>query len=301
MSDSINQVHIESAQNFVKSVNECIKQVKQPHFNIAYYLNQAKQLGHAETLGYKDIFELSEAEFGFKSTSTKNYIAVAYDFMQGDKLRDKYSEFSFTQLVEMLSIDYWERSLIKPAMTIKQIREWKASKRTVTLNDGSKRMYGDLSATEKIAYDTKNKENQIRSDKSQSTDQIENDKIEPVPDLNTFEKEITVVSKVIGFIKSKLLNFKNKEQRQAFINSYADWGVWLSVPEINLTCYKYKFNNGDELVVSCFGYYTEWGAEIKYHSSKKYHLITSVKTEFDLTGIAETYLIDYLTEKRNEI
>ena len=55
-----------------------------------------------------------------------------------------------------------------------------------------------------------------------------------------------------------MLNFKNKLEREAFVNNYKDWtdskgkklGVWKTVPELGLVFYRYEFANGAVLVVT---------------------------------------------------
>jgi len=41
----------------------------------------------------------------------------------------------------------------------------------------------------------------------------------------------------------------NHEKRRAFIEMYKDWGVYITVPELNLTFYKYDLPDGAKLVV----------------------------------------------------
>ncbi len=110
------------AQAFVRYVHEDLLQVKQPHFDIAFRLSEAKNFGYAEELGYANIYELSEAEFGFKRSSTVAYISVCENFMTGMHLLPRYDGYSFSQLVELLPMDDVDRRQIAPTMTVKQIR-----------------------------------------------------------------------------------------------------------------------------------------------------------------------------------
>ena len=45
------------------------------------------------------------------------------------------------------------------------------------------------------------------------------------------------------------LSLKNKKERQEWLENFRSWGVWLSVPEVSKTFYRYNFENGCALVV----------------------------------------------------
>lgn len=149
------------AQAFVRYVHEDLLQIKQPHFDIAFRLHEAKRLNYPEELGYKDIYELAEMEFGFKRSSTAAYIAVCEEFMKSDKnfidyqmqVNHLWTAFSFSQLVELLPMDYYDRRNITPNMTIKQIREWRRDHKFVTLANGDRVLYGELNDKQRKAYE----------------------------------------------------------------------------------------------------------------------------------------------------
>lgn len=116
--------------------------------------------------------------------------------------------------------------------------------------------------------------------------------------MQDFEKDL-VFEPEKQVAKSKRLGLKNKAEREAWLKKYKDWGVWLTVPELNLVCYKYKFANGFELVVSesamfCFG-------TSKRACLVRYHLIDDKFTFFDLSGIAKTYVLQVMAEFSKEI
>ena len=148
------------AQAFLRSVHEDLAQIKQPHFDIAFRLHEAKQYKYSEDLGYKDIYELSETEFGVKRSSTAAYIAICEEFMSvnGVPRYSKYvsapwNQFSFSQLVEMLPMDEYDRCKITPDMTVKQIREWRRDHKFVTLSNGDCVLYGELSEKQRKDYE----------------------------------------------------------------------------------------------------------------------------------------------------
>ena len=141
------------AQSFVRYVHEDLRQIKQPHFDIAFRLNEAKRFNYPVELGYKDIYELAEVEFGFKRSTTAAYIAVSEKFMYGKFLFEHWQPFSFSQLVEMLPMQDYDRRQLKPDMTIKQIREWRRDHKFVVLENGDCVLYGELSDKQRHEYD----------------------------------------------------------------------------------------------------------------------------------------------------
>ena len=292
------------AQSFVRYINEDLLQIKQPHFDIAFRLAEAKKYGYAEELGYKDIYELSEVEFGFKRSSTAAYIAVAETYgirnVNSSEAPEYWSAFSYSQLVEMLPLSGYDRTRITPDMTIKQIRKYKQDHKFVVLEDGAYVMYGEMSDKQKTAYEEYKARQKVEKQSVQTSGQ--EDIETAVDDLQNFVKDILVHSNV-SVAKSSLLNLKNKTEREKFLDSYKSWGVWLSVPELELTCYKYKFANGDELVVSeSYSYYGDCYKADKKVLSVRFHLRDNGKRNFfDLSGIAKTYVLDYMTNKSKEI
>lgn len=288
------------AQSFVRYIHEDLLQIKQPHFDIAWRLREAKQLNYPAELGYSDIYELSEVEFGFKKSSTAAYIAIATEFMNSSMVvKDEWKTFSYSQLVEMLSLGGYDRTRITSDMTVKQIRKYKQDHKFVTLENGDYVMYGELTDKQKANYE-EYRERQKAEKQSVQTSGQENVET-AVVNLQDFDKNLSAVSNG-PVAKSSFLNLKNKSERENFLSEYKSWGVWLSVPELELTCYKYKFANGDELVVSESYYWTD---PHYYHKNKhlqvRYHLLNKERQFFDLSGIAKTYVLEYMTNKAKEL
>ncbi len=289
------------AQSFVRYIHEDLRQIKQPHFDIAWRLREAKQLNYAEELGYANIYELSEIEFGFKKSSTAAYIAIAETFMDSHMhVEAEWQQYSYSQLVEMLALDPYDRTRINPEMTIKQLRKYKQDHKFVTLENGDYVMYGELNDKQKAAY-ADFKERQKEEKQSVQTSGQENVEA-AVTNLQDFDKNLTVTSSC-PVAKSSLLRLRNKAEREQFLDGYKLWGVWLSVPELDLICYKYKFANGDELVVTeSYCYCSDCYNDDKKVLQVRYHLRDNDKRNFfDLSGTAKTYVLEYMTNKSKEI
>lgn len=82
--------------------------------------------------GYSSIHEYASDQLGFKKSSTYNFINVCKVFCNPTEalpfsyfMKDPYSNFNYSQLVEMLSMNDKQRSQVTPDMSVKQIREVK--------------------------------------------------------------------------------------------------------------------------------------------------------------------------------
>ncbi len=82
--------------------------------------------------GYSSIHEYASNQLGFKKSSTYNFINVCKAFCNPTEalpfsyfMKDPYTNFNYSQLVEMLSMNEKQRSQVTPDMTVNQIREVK--------------------------------------------------------------------------------------------------------------------------------------------------------------------------------
>lgn len=282
------------AQDFVRYVHEDLLQVKHPHFDIAFRLHEAKLKGYYALLGYDNIYDLAEVEFGFKRSSTKAYISVSENYMNGMQVHSTWQDFGFSQLVEMLSISPWERRQVKATWTVKEIRTWKKNRQSVKLPDGRIRMYGDLTPQQKEEYDASQLTPKPKVDVGQTSGQTETvDLLQELPEEVVSNVEVQPAGR---------LNLKNKEAREKWLDSYNDWGVWLEVPQLELKVYKFTFANGHSVFVSLSHFFND----MTYNKDKRctlirYHLINDKVDFFDLSGVAKTYVLNYMTEKSKEI
>ncbi len=81
--------------------------------------------------GYKNIYEYALSELGFKKSSTYNFINVCLRFSEYSgaspsyRLSLTYSKYSYSQLVELLSLTDEKISSVTPDMTVKEIKQMK--------------------------------------------------------------------------------------------------------------------------------------------------------------------------------
>lgn len=128
----------DSAVELSKLVRELdikVNNLRNNFIYVGYYLKQINNNEVLTDLGYKDVYEFAEEKYGFKKTSTKNFIAVYEKFgiekLENyfvDPVKKEYSNYSFSQLVELIpekeGLDNYD-----PKQTIKEIRLTKLSKK----------------------------------------------------------------------------------------------------------------------------------------------------------------------------
>ena len=128
------------AQSYLNDVRRSVKDIEGLFFKIGYYFNFITEKGYYIDLGYVDIFELAEKEFGFKTTTVKNLMEVNRVYCCNkidpitrkernytDRIDPHFQDFSQTQLVEMLPLYSSERANVPASMTIQEIRDYKKS------------------------------------------------------------------------------------------------------------------------------------------------------------------------------
>lgn len=119
------------AEEFIQDVHDQLKTIERSFFTVGYLLNEAERKGYYRELGYSDIYELADKEFGIGKTTTKNLKLVNMQFSErgpnANKLyiQEKYKDFNQSQLVEMASMGPSHIECITPDMTRDDIRALK--------------------------------------------------------------------------------------------------------------------------------------------------------------------------------
>lgn len=102
--------------------------------------------------------------------------------------------------------------------------------------------------------------------------------------------------------KAKLLNLKNNKARQAWLDGFRSWGVWLEVKEVDKTFYRYNFANGAALIVEVgFEYWDKWSTQKGAHERVSYSIIDEEHPKFNSQGESYTSVITWLTAHAKEV
>lgn len=125
----------EALENY-NATKMLLKTMQRKAIELGYFLNEAHRAEYYRALGYNDIYEYAQSEFGIGKTSTKNYQALNRTFT--DSYEDgkykgyslnvlaQFKEYNTSQLIEMLPLTPGERSKVTPSMKVSEIRDYKS-------------------------------------------------------------------------------------------------------------------------------------------------------------------------------
>lgn len=130
-------LHLDGATGVTEKIKKAMYDAASQFVYIGFLLWEVQEYGYYHEKGYSSVYEYAEAELGFKKSSTKNFIAINYEFGCRDNrphgiahertmsLQPQYREFKYSQLCEMLSMSETQRKKVTPEMTVRQIRDLK--------------------------------------------------------------------------------------------------------------------------------------------------------------------------------
>lgn len=122
----------ELARTSLKYILTDMNDIRHTYIRLGFHLNEFERMSYYKDFGYSSLVEFCDVNLGFDKSAVSRCISVFKEFAVRDEhgvykmwLNDKYSNFSYSQLCEMVSMKEEQRKLVKPEMTIKQIRELK--------------------------------------------------------------------------------------------------------------------------------------------------------------------------------
>ena len=130
--------YLDGPNGVTEKIKRAMYDVARQFVYIGFLLYEVQEYRYYLEKGYESVYEYAETELGFKRSSTKNFIAINYEFgcrngretggiahQRTISLQSQYEQFNYSQLCEMLSMSPAKRAEVTPDMTIKQIREIK--------------------------------------------------------------------------------------------------------------------------------------------------------------------------------
>lgn len=117
-----------SYADFKEKLDDNFKRQANDFVAAGYMLKVARDTDILKESGYKTVAEFAKAEYGFSKDIVSRYIAINDRFSENGysmTLANKYTEFGFTKLAEMLSIPEEIADELSPEMTRTQIQEVK--------------------------------------------------------------------------------------------------------------------------------------------------------------------------------
>lgn len=143
----------EAARSSLRYVLTDINDIKNNFIRLGFHLSEMNRCKYYQDFGYPTLEEFSDKNLGMDKSTVYKYIRVFEEFCsrQGEYhtktmfLDSRYEDYSFSQLVEMCSMNDDQRRRCKPEMTIKEIRVIKSTSKQ---NNKS----GDVATKENNSY-----------------------------------------------------------------------------------------------------------------------------------------------------
>lgn len=132
------------AYGHLKYLYNDLTNIRKYYIRLGFHLTEFLNCGYFRDFHYFSFEEFCEVNLGMDKGSVSRCINVYKQFNASNDVKvtggtkeigcamdlsDRWKDFSYTQLCEMLPLSEKEREAIKPEMTVKQIREYKKSLR----------------------------------------------------------------------------------------------------------------------------------------------------------------------------
>lgn len=126
----------ELARASFEYIDRDIIDVRTNFIRLGFHLAECKNMKYYEDFGFENFYEFVEKNWGKDKTATSRHInifmkfsAVSEEHSNNHKmwLDEKYEDYSYSQLSEMLQMNKEQMKQITPDMTVKEIRELKKS------------------------------------------------------------------------------------------------------------------------------------------------------------------------------
>lgn len=123
----------ELASSSMEYIAKDVRDIKHSYIRLGFHLYEMQRLKYYEDFGFEDFYDCINVNFGMDKSMTSRCINVYWRFALRNPgsniptmfIDDRYSDYSYSQLCEMLSLDEKDIRRISSDMTIKQIRQFK--------------------------------------------------------------------------------------------------------------------------------------------------------------------------------
>lgn len=118
----------------VKYVHSDLNDLQHSYIRLGFHLRELLLCHYHHQFGYFDFYNFCAANFGLDRSTVYRLMEVSKEFSRKNDnmhcsptmfIDDRYKDYSYSQLCEMLPLSLDQRKQIKPNMTVKQIRELK--------------------------------------------------------------------------------------------------------------------------------------------------------------------------------
>lgn len=285
----------ELARASIGYIESDVMDIKKRYVTLGFHLYEMDQCRYYEDLGYENLYECIEANFVMDKSAVSRCIGVwkAFAAVDGDGSRkmwvdDRYKDFSYSQLTEMLPMSERDRYRISSDMSVKKIREVKQRLKEKKSSENMK----PVVEQEKDKISARGTRVNVREDDvvatSQLEDAVKDQPVEIVADQSDQQRQ------------PDFPDMKNMQEREDFVNTYKDWKVWCRNELTEEVFYRYDLPDGAAIVVKVFPYIIPCWSKKEAEGRRLYLLKPGYKhfadCESNMTSLKE-YLKDLKKKK----
>ena len=277
----------ELAKASFEYIQRDIEDIKRQFIRLGFHLNECCQMEYYKDFGYSDFYEFVAKNYHMDKSAVSRHISLFKRFCKKSGfvntmyLEDKYEDYSYSQLCEMVSLPDDKMQQIKPDMTIAQIRDMKKSWKNVSSTTAvamsqqekktvyCKGMPSIVCNIEEIqkAHFLKNGNIEgcvgccvccLKRGKCEYTcgygwykylSETQGETSKSLESKTVQEDDIVQTVEYQEVTQPELPVLKNNDQRKEFINQHQSWPVWVDIPQTGERYYKFELKNDVKLVV----------------------------------------------------
>ena len=130
----------EGAKGSFKYIRDDIADIKKRYIALGFHLSEFDKNQYYWEYGYTNLDDFVLANFNIDKKALSRILSVYYRFSEPYKIyvSEKYSEYSYSQLCEMVGLKDEELKSVTPKMTIRDIRDYKKSLKKEKFRDVAK-------------------------------------------------------------------------------------------------------------------------------------------------------------------
>lgn len=118
-------------------IQDDIQDIKKRYITLGFHLAEFDRNEYYKEYGFSSLQDFVASNFGIEKSALSHILSVYYRFADSDNgltgkiyknwINDKYKEYTYSQLCEMVKLKDSELEKVSPKMSVRDIREYKKS------------------------------------------------------------------------------------------------------------------------------------------------------------------------------
>lgn len=299
-------------------IMEDMQDIGKSYVRLGFHLNEMETFRYYEDLGYTDFYECVQKNFHMDKSAVSRCIAVwkefsAFDDVAGSRkmwLDERYADYSYSQLVEMLPLKPEQRRRVRSDMTVAQIREFKRQLKKPSNAETKADAKAKIVATshlQKEVSDNKecscppNARDCMRQEWGTKEEEQKRGREECKKCWKRYNEErkmVVAAEEEAPVHRPEFPDMKNMQEREDFVDAYKSWNIWCRNDLTEEVFYRYDLPDGAAIVVKNYPCYLGWKKEDR--EERDLYLLKSGYKHFADCKSNMTQIKEYLKNLRKK-